>query len=204
MLLLGTVLTGCIPGPNFLRSLPVVTIHRYARSNILRTQDRDAPPAKSENSLQEQPEGSTTKEGCASQQHTGKMHLNLRMAAASLALLDECSDHCLESLAVTLHVSVPCIILQSWHFLQDELFCRWGLQFLARQYDLHPDGYIKVPVQEIDMHFGTSEETGITSGRMRAALEFTFLNSAVDANGRFHQCALPALPCKLSLSLCPM
>ena len=35
------------------------------------------------------------------------------------------------------------------------------------------------------MHFGASEETGITSGRMRAALEFTFLNSAVDANGRF-------------------
>ena len=61
--------------------------------------------------LQEQPEGSTLKEGCASQQHTGKMRLNLRMAAASLALLDECSDHCLESLAVTLHVSAPCNIL---------------------------------------------------------------------------------------------
>ena len=52
------------------------------------------------------------------------------------------------------------------------------------------------------MHFGLSEETGITSGRMRAALELTFLNSAVDANGRFHQNVLPTLPFKLSSGLC--
>ena len=34
------------------------------------------------------------------------------------------------------------------------------------------------------MHFGSSEEGGgSTSGRIRAALEFSFLNSAADANG---------------------
>lgn len=33
------------------------------------------------------------------------------------------------------------------------------------------------------MHFGSPGEAGITSGRVRAALEFTFLNSAVDSNG---------------------
>ena len=54
------------------------------------------------------------------------------------------------------------------------------------------------------MHFGASEETGITSGRMRAALELNFLNSAVDANGKNHQHILPTVPCELSLSLCPM
>lgn len=150
--------------------------------------------------LQEESGGSTLREGCASQQHTGKMRLNLRMAAASLALLDECSDHCLESLAVTLHVSTPCLC----HFLQQTYLCSWGLRFLARQHGPYPDGNIKIPVQDVDMHFGASEETGITSGRMRAALEFTFLNSAVDGNGRFHQDTLPALPCDLFLSLCPM
>lgn len=33
------------------------------------------------------------------------------------------------------------------------------------------------------MHFGSPGEAGITSGRVRAALEFTFWNSAVDSNG---------------------
>ena len=48
------------------------------------------------------------------------------------------------------------------------------------------------------MHFGASEETGITSGRMRAALEILFLNSAVDANGNFHQ---PKSQCSISCVL---
>ena len=99
------------PGPDFLQSLPVMTVHSYTISHILEILYRDALSAKPESALQEQPGGSTLKEGCASQQHAGKMRLNLRMAAASLALLDECSDHCLESLAVTLHVSAPCNIL---------------------------------------------------------------------------------------------
>ena len=39
------------------------------------------------------------------------------------------------------------------------------------------------------MHFGSPGGGGSTSGHVRAALEFTFLNSAVDANGE-----RPALP----------
>ncbi len=33
------------------------------------------------------------------------------------------------------------------------------------------------------MHFGSPGGADTTSGRVRAALEFTFLNSAVDSNG---------------------
>ncbi len=33
------------------------------------------------------------------------------------------------------------------------------------------------------MHFGSPGDGGSTFGHVRAALEFTFLNSAVDANG---------------------
>lgn len=33
------------------------------------------------------------------------------------------------------------------------------------------------------MHLGSPGDGGRTSGHVRAALEFTFLNSAVDANG---------------------
>jgi hypothetical protein len=42
----------------------------------------------------------------------------------------------------------------------------------------------KASAQDVDMHFGSPGSPGITSGRVRAALEFTFLNSAVDANGK--------------------
>lgn len=38
--------------------------------------------------------------------------------------------------------------------------------------------------QDVEMHFSSPGSPGITSGRVRAALEFTFLNSAVDANGK--------------------
>ena len=38
--------------------------------------------------------------------------------------------------------------------------------------------------QDVEMHFSSPGSPSITSGRVRAALEFTFLNSAVDANGK--------------------
>ena len=38
--------------------------------------------------------------------------------------------------------------------------------------------------QDVEMHFGSPGSPGTTSGRVRAALKFTFLNSAVDANGK--------------------
>ena len=37
--------------------------------------------------------------------------------------------------------------------------------------------------QDVDMHFGSPGAGGSTFGHVRAALELTFLNSAVDANG---------------------
>ena len=45
--------------------------------------------------------------GYAQPRHNGYMRLNLKMGSACLALLDDRSDHCLETLAVTLQVDAP-------------------------------------------------------------------------------------------------
>ena len=42
--------------------------------------------------------------GCEQHRHTGSMRLDFKMGSACLALLDDRSDHCLETVAVTLQV----------------------------------------------------------------------------------------------------
>ena len=141
--------------------------------------------------------------GSEQPRHTGYMRLDFKLGSACLALLDDRSDHCLEALAVTLQVIGVLrrvLLYPSTHHahvrgvfwpvgrLRDftDICMVWPL--LCAVVSVMGASTWEYAEQDVDMHFGSPGDGGSTFGHVRAALEFTFLNSAVDANGE-----IPAL-----------